>query len=108
MFAISQGKGFHIKFPNGWAISVQFGPGNYCTNRYAGFSGKDNPRNSDFYHSDDAEIAVFDATDNFVKLTPWDTVEGYVSPARVAEVIAIISGPTPDTIRHIPETEEVQ
>jgi hypothetical protein len=25
-------KGFHITFPNGWTVSVQFGAGNYCEN----------------------------------------------------------------------------
>lgn len=25
-----QGKGFHITFPNGWTVSVQWGEGNYC------------------------------------------------------------------------------
>jgi hypothetical protein len=25
-------KGFHITFPNGWTVSVQFGGGNYCEN----------------------------------------------------------------------------
>ena len=29
-FKITHGKGFHITFANGWTISVQFGPGNYC------------------------------------------------------------------------------
>ncbi len=31
-FKITDGKGFHITFKNGWTISVQFGPGNYCDN----------------------------------------------------------------------------
>lgn len=30
MFKITGGKGFHITFENGYTISVQFGPGNYC------------------------------------------------------------------------------
>lgn len=33
MFKITQKKGFHMTFPNGWTVSVQFGPGNYCDNR---------------------------------------------------------------------------
>jgi hypothetical protein len=32
MFRITGGKGFHITFQNGYAVSVQFGPGNYCDN----------------------------------------------------------------------------
>lgn len=30
MFRITRGKGFHVSFPNGYTVSVQFGPGNYC------------------------------------------------------------------------------
>ncbi len=30
--AICQNKGFHIRFDNGWTVSVQFGAGNYCDN----------------------------------------------------------------------------
>ena len=31
-FSITQGKGFHITFKNGYTVSVQFGPDNYCDN----------------------------------------------------------------------------
>jgi len=31
-FRTCENKGFHIKFPNGWTVSVQFGQGNYCEN----------------------------------------------------------------------------
>lgn len=33
-FAVTGGKGFHIQLSNGWNLSVQFGYGNYCENRY--------------------------------------------------------------------------
>ncbi len=33
MFKITRGKGFHIRFDNGWTASVQWGPANYCDNR---------------------------------------------------------------------------
>ncbi|MFA9496852.1 MAG: hypothetical protein ACERKS_13155, partial [Candidatus Bathyarchaeota archaeon] len=32
-FYITYGKGFHITFENGWTVSVQFGPHNYCDNK---------------------------------------------------------------------------
>jgi hypothetical protein len=32
MFRIIGKKGFHITFENGYTVSVQFGPGNYCDN----------------------------------------------------------------------------
>jgi hypothetical protein len=30
-FRITGNNGFHITFENGWTVSVQFGPGNYCS-----------------------------------------------------------------------------
>jgi len=32
-FEISNQKGFQITYKNGYTVSVQFGGGNYCTNR---------------------------------------------------------------------------
>ena len=53
--------GFMLDFPNGWTASVQFGPGNYCSNR-------DSSRNpfSDhvqFLESNTAEIAAWRTED---------------------------------------------
>lgn len=48
MFRTSLNKGFTITFDNGWTVSVQFGPGNYCQNR-------DKPMS--FYRSKDHEDA---------------------------------------------------
>ena len=33
MSTITEGHGFHMKFANGWTISVQWGPWNYCDNK---------------------------------------------------------------------------
>ena len=35
MFKITTAKGFHVELPNGYTISVQFGPSNYCDNKNA-------------------------------------------------------------------------
>lgn len=32
MFKITEGKGFHVTFANGYTVSVQFGYGNYSDN----------------------------------------------------------------------------
>jgi len=31
-FRSCENRGFHLKFANGWIVSVQFGMGNYCDN----------------------------------------------------------------------------
>lgn len=58
MFKICEGKGFQITFDNGWTVSVQFGPGNYCENRNESLSFY-----TDIDHrnavSRDAEIAAW-------------------------------------------------
>lgn len=71
-FRITDGKGFSMRFANGWAISVQFGWGNYCdnydhqrtdyraANKECGEKG-----------SRTAECAVFDAAGEMVRLPPF-------------------------------------
>lgn len=88
---IMDSKGFHLTFANGWTVSVQIGPGNYC----------DNYRNSmfEFYNnkprsleSSNAEIAAWDKEGNWYKFSgDLDTVKGYVVPDKIAEFIAEIA-----------------
>ena len=83
MFRISSGKGFQMTFENGWTVSVQFGNGNYCENRFA----TDHERGE----SVDAEIAAWD------KNNVWhdfghDTVMGWCTADQVADFIAEIKG----------------
>ena len=92
--------GFHIGFDNGYTISVQFGPGNYCEQYDASF---DAPKSSYFWKSKDAEVAVLDGAGDFVTgkildemksdLPRDDVMEiaASVSPDEVAKMIAIIS-----------------
>lgn len=79
MFTITQGKGFHIKFANGYTASVQFGPGNYCNNKYAEPFDRTKFNNT----SEDAEIALFDPQGNFVRLSTYDDVMGHCTPEEV-------------------------
>lgn len=94
MFRITNGKGFHITFANGYTLSVQFGPGDYCNNRNAACNpGEHFTQARDRCGRDgcaDAEVAVFDPNDHFVQLGKYNKVIGGVSPARVAEIIATI------------------
>ena len=39
MFKITAGKGFAVTLLNDWEVSVQWGPSNYCDNRW----NKSNP-----------------------------------------------------------------
>lgn len=63
-FKITGNKGFHITFPNGWTVSVQFGPGNYCENNDADFKL---PKASDSWRSKDAEVWCFNGDNHYPK-----------------------------------------
>ncbi|KKL69677.1 hypothetical protein LCGC14_2112510 [marine sediment metagenome] len=77
-------KGFHMKFKNGWIISVQFGIGNYCENynnpveefREMGVA----------YASDDAEVWAWNGNEHYPK-EPL----GYQSPEQILKIINKLS-----------------
>jgi hypothetical protein len=58
-FSITDHKGFHLHFPNGLYISVQWGPGNYCDHHVLKPGQHfDDPRRAEYWGSNLAEIAV--------------------------------------------------
>lgn len=69
--------GIHMTFKNGYTISIQFGFGNYCENKFCGKS-----------ESKDCEIAIFDKENKFVQIEGmFDNVVGYCNMDEVAEYI---------------------
>ena len=80
-FEISNNKGFQITYKNGYTVSVQFGGGNYCTNRDLPIEdyGKSVPP------SDTAETALM-TKDGFVSYQ-GDDVQGYMSPSEVLKLM---------------------
>jgi|TARA_R110002074_G_scaffold177791_1_gene341335 hypothetical protein len=81
MFSISDNKGFQISFNNGYTVSVQFGGGNYCSNRDLPMKdyGKAVP------DSDTAETALM-TKDGFVEYQ-GDDVQGHMTPKCVLELL---------------------
>jgi len=93
-FLATRNKGFRMTFENGFAISVQWGPGNYCEKKDEDF---DKPQKERFWESCSAEIAVIDTNNNIQENSSVgmislgrDTVEGWVSADQVAKVITIV------------------
>jgi|SoimicMinimDraft_3_1059731.scaffolds.fasta_scaffold470713_2 hypothetical protein len=85
MFAVfSNGyqQGFHIKFDNGWTVSVQFGRGNYCENRDDDFT-----KNT----CNNAEIAAWDKDNEWYRFDDNDVVKGWCKPDVVAAFIQLIA-----------------
>lgn len=91
MFSIFAGKGFSLEFDNGYTLSVQFGPGNYCAKRRAGL---DEPgevaSNYESWRCGDAEVAVIRPDGSLVPLEGGDEVQGWVSVDRVADLIQLV------------------
>ena len=93
-FLATRNKGFRMGFDNGFEISVQWGPGNYCERKDEDF---DKPQEERFWESKSAEIAIFDTNNRIQENSSAgmislgsDTVEGWVSADQVAKVIAIV------------------
>lgn len=92
-FSICGTKGFHVRTPSGWTLSVQFGGGNYCDNY-------DEPINDEpVPPSANAEIAVWE-TSNFDE-RGWldlgdDDVAGHVTVLQVVDILGLLVAYGPD------------
>ena len=69
MFRSLQNKGFHLVFENGYTVSVQFGPYNYCEH-YDSETPSKLPWQEREWESRDAEVAVWTG-----KTMDWKTKE---------------------------------
>jgi len=88
MFEVTGNKGVHIKFPNGYAISIQWGAVNYCSNH-----GKDIQRHQPVLPSSTAETAIVDPDGEFV-LYKGEEVQGYQTVTDVLETMNYVAGLT--------------
>ena len=87
-FQITNHKGFRMGFENGFEISVQWGPGNYCERKDEDFN---KPQEERFWESRTAEIAIFDSKDDSMITLGKDNVDGWLTPDKVAKVITMVS-----------------
>jgi hypothetical protein len=83
-------QGFHLQFANGWTISVQTGLNNYHDARDTD-AVLSSLEPSLLSSSPNAEIAVWHRDSPMVQWADGDTVQGWVSPDRIARVIHYIS-----------------
>jgi len=80
---INGAKGYHMTFKNGYCISVQFGPGNYCERQDADFEAPlKTLKNNDSWRSETAEVAIFNPDGTFD-----GDVQGWLSTDEVANLI---------------------
>jgi hypothetical protein len=92
MFNINSEKGFQITFENGWTVSVQFGPGNYCHNQDHEMGPT--KLNYDKAKPDcpNAEVAAFASHDHWYTFSKDknDTVKGWVTPEELVEFLQMV------------------
>lgn len=92
-FASTNNRGFQMTFENGWTISVQFGYGNYCSNRNHP-DGWNASKNVGYFSCPDAEIAIWDSVgEHYTFEHEHDIAKGYCSADEVAEWITRVSHP---------------
>lgn len=85
MFISTQNKGFRMEFENKFSISVQWGSGNYCSNR----DKESNEIKDRFTESINAEVAIF--FNNIMLPVTHNEVIGWVSTNDVARIISMVS-----------------
>ena len=89
-FVATNNKGFRMTFENGFAISVQWGPGNYCEKKDEDFN---QPMKERFWESKSAEIAVFNKEGEFIGIAD-DAVVGWLTTDQVAKCITVVQSAT--------------
>ena len=93
-FTACDNKGVKLNFRNGWAISVQWGPGNYTDCEGGRFGDFERPRRQSQWTASSAEIAVFvpeGRQDRRFLHLQNDEVAGWVSAEQVAEIAGAVS-----------------
>lgn len=93
MFRITRTSGFQITFDNGYTVSVQFGPGNYCDNRSLSLSwpaGGGEP-----VECVNAEVAVFAADGEWYRPACFgemnEDVQGWVRPDQIPALLTEVA-----------------
>ena len=106
MFSITQAKGFKLTFANGYTVSVQFGPMNYCSRDNEPYNAPAAAIRSG-WDSEDAEVAIWDnnrdwQTKRFAAVilddpngVLHDDVAGRVNADRVARIIDAVQSADP-------------
>ena len=93
MISVNENQGFRMTFRNGWTVSVQFGPGNYCDNkdRLVVQGWRPGEKRTEGLECANAEIAAFNDGGEVWHKFEHDTVSGYCQPNEIADFIALVA-----------------
>jgi hypothetical protein len=106
MFESCSNKGFRMTFANGYALSVQWGPMNYCTNRHIHLDADIAMSTEDgLWESETAEVAVFDPDDKLIDMA-YNTVHGHVHADEIVDLMALVAEGDENAIEVYFKTEE--
>ena len=86
-FLSCQNKGFQMTFENGWTVSVQFGPANYCEKQGHDYNA---PMKAEFWSSTHAEIAAWNSDNEWFPFE-HDTVKGWNGADDVSAFISQVA-----------------
>ena len=111
---IATNRGFQYILPNGYKLSVMFGPGNYCENRYDPLDLEPQFRSTGYIECSNFEMAVFEPNGDMVDLIPAeeeggfsDTVIGWVPASMLWLLISALNyWPVREEFKNEPETFE--
>lgn len=88
-------RGVQMTFPNGWTVSVMWGPGNYCMNQYDRPLAPQHMEDGTIpaYASTDAEVAAwrYEKGKRIWHNFGYDTVSGWLSPLEVVAFMAQVA-----------------
>ena len=90
MLKVINNKGFQMTFANGWTVSVVFGSGNYCENRWEDIPHPAQVNPSGEIECINAEIAAWDKDGNWHRFD-HDDVSGWHTPNEVTKFINMIA-----------------
>ena len=89
-FYITRGSGFHITFENGWTVSVQFGPGNYCQHRDRHIGDENATCGKE--GSQTAEVAYWPSGGDLQRVkADSEIVSGYQTPKQVLALLVKVA-----------------
>ena len=96
MFESCSNKGFRITFANGYALSVQWGPINYCTNRDINANWDIAMSTEDgLWESETAEVAVYDPNNKIINMADRDNnveqVHGHVHADGIVDLMTLVA-----------------
>lgn len=98
MFQSTNGRGFLMRFQNGFSVSVQWGVLNLCERENLdekSYNEELNTKASDIlWKSNDAEVAVLDSENNFVPFGFGLEQLGRIYSDEVSRLISIVSSAT--------------